>query len=261
MDSTSAADSACSRRSSSKRSPELAVHLAQRLHQQVDVRNAGAREAGGAPAAMARAAVAMSVSGLATERAAMRASTVPTTSASSAAPATAPWARRMIWSTWVRSAATRTAPGSPGTATYMSSRPTVSLRRVAAPACPSSAACTSGRLAWFSMVFGSGPGGKSLSARTRPLAVDQGDPVAVLEREPVDRLVPAQRIGGQRLADQAGLVLEPARDVALEIPAERPLGAPEQDQHDENEDGDGAEHQPRGEAHRARTPRSVPRNR
>ena len=63
----------------------------------------------------------------------------------------------------------RIAPGPPGTATYSSSRPTVSLRRVAMPVRPASAARISGRSRWLSMA-GSGPGGKSLSARTRPAA-------------------------------------------------------------------------------------------
>ena len=44
MDSTSAAVSACSRRSSSKPVAQLLVHLAERLHQSVDVGNAGAGE-------------------------------------------------------------------------------------------------------------------------------------------------------------------------------------------------------------------------
>ena len=48
------------------------------------------------------------------------------------------------------------------------SRPTVSLFRLATPVWPANAARTSGRCAWFS-IGGSGPGGKSLSARTQPL--------------------------------------------------------------------------------------------
>ena len=89
--------------------------------------------------------------------------------ASSGRPPRSPCARRTISSTCARSAATRTTPGPPGTATYISRRPTVSLRRAATPGRPSSAWRTSGRPAWFSIVGEAGPGGKSLSARTRPV--------------------------------------------------------------------------------------------
>ena len=66
---------------------------------------------------MARAAAVMSVSGPAIERPAIAANSAPTARARSAAPATERCALRTISSTWLRLAATRIAPGPPGTAT------------------------------------------------------------------------------------------------------------------------------------------------
>ena len=91
--------------------------------------------------------------------------------------------------------------------------------------------------------------------------VDEGEAMAVGGGEPVHCQVPAERIDRKGLADELGLALEPAGDVALEVPPERPLGAPEEDQDREDEDDDRAQHQPSGQAHLARAPRSVPRNR
>ena len=142
----------------------------------------------------------------------------------------------MISSTCVRSAATRTAPGPPGTATYMSRRPTVSLRRVAdARLALRAPACTSGRPAWFSI--GGQRARREIAVGANAAGpVHERDAVAVLRGQPVHRLVPRGRIGRQRLANQPGLVLEAAGDVALEVAPERALGAPEQDQHGEDQD-------------------------
>ena len=117
MDSTSAAVSACSRRSSSKRSASWRC-ICRSAWTSASMSGTPERgNRGGEPAAIARAAVVMPVSGRAIERPAMSAKIAPTSKARSAAPATAPWARRTTSSTWLRFAATRIAPGPPGTAT------------------------------------------------------------------------------------------------------------------------------------------------
>ena len=145
MDSTSAAVSACSRRSSSKRSASCRC-ICRSAWTSASMSGTPERgKRGGDPAAIARAAAVIWVNGLAIERPATSASRAPTSSASSAAPTTAACARRTISSTCRRSAATRIAPGPPGRATYSMARPTVSLWRVAMPVRPASASRISGR--------------------------------------------------------------------------------------------------------------------
>ena len=102
MDSTSAAVSACSRRSSSKRSPSWRC-IWRSAWTSASISGTPERgKRGGEPAAMARAAAVMSVSGRAIERPAISANSAPTARARSAAPATARCARRTMSSTWLR---------------------------------------------------------------------------------------------------------------------------------------------------------------
>ena len=108
---------------------------------------------------------------------------------------------------------------------------------------------------------GSGPGGKSLSARTRPVASTR-----VMRRLfwPARRrtLSPQVRgVGGERLADQPRFALQRARDVAHQVAAERALGGEEQNRHGQDQDQQRARDEAGGELHRVRTPRSVPLNR
>jgi hypothetical protein len=85
--------------------------------------------------------------------------------------------------------------------------------------------------------------------------------VAGLRRQAAHRPLPAGRVGGQRLPDQASLILEPARDVGHQIVPEGAFGEPEEDAHRQDQDQDGSQYQPPNEAHRLRAPRSPPRNR
>ena len=93
MEETSAADSACSRRSSAKRSLSWPCICRSACTSASTSGTPERGKRGGEPAAMARAAAVMAVSGWAMERPAISAKSVPTSSASSAAPATAPCAR------------------------------------------------------------------------------------------------------------------------------------------------------------------------
>ncbi len=209
---------------------------------------------------MARAAAEMSLSGCAIDRAATSASTVPTSSARSAAPATSPCARRTRASTWARSAATRMTPGPPG---HGDVHQLAAHRLAPAGGHARPAREREADLGPARMVLDRGERARREVA-VRPHAagpVDEGEAMAVGAGEPVHGRVPAERIGRKGLADEPSLALEPAGDVALEVPPERPLGAPEEDQDRQDEDDDCAEHQPPGQAHLARAPRSVPRNR
>ena len=108
---------------------------------------------------------------------------------------------------------------------------------------------------------GSGPGGKSLSARTRPAASTM-----VIRRLfwPASRRTLSSHVvesGVQRLADEPGLALERALDVAHEVAPQRPLRGEQQDGDREHEDQQRPRDQPGRERHRVRTPRSVPLNR
>ena len=161
IDSTSAADSACSRRSSSNRSAELPVHLPERLDQRVDVGNARAGEAG----RRARGDGARRRRDLG-ERPGDRASgdaaraRSPTSRASSAAPATAPLrpAHDVVHLVQVRRHPDHARPARHRDVEQLAAHRLAPPGR-RAPARPSSAARTSGRPAWFS-IAGSGPGGK-----------------------------------------------------------------------------------------------------
>ena len=241
------------------------MHLAERLHQRVDVGNAGAgkprRRARGDGAGRrgdGRSAAGRS-SAPARRRAARR-------RGARAAPRRRPppWARRTMSSTWSRSAATRTTPGPPGMATYMSGRPTVraALGRPC-PALPASASRTSGRLAVI-LDGGSGPAGSR--CRRGPCRRDRSRVMRwpFCRGEPAHGRRPTRRgIGRQRLADQPGFAFQRAGDVGFEIAAERALRRPHQ-----HADRRGTARRRwcrptsrRGESHRARLARSVPRKR
>ena len=235
MDSTSAADSACSRRSSSKRSPSCRCiwRSAWTSASMSGTPERGNR--GGEPAAIARAAAAMAVSGWAIERPATSASTAPTRRASSAAPATACCARPDDRRPPAPgSAATRMTPGAAGHRDVHELAPD----RFASPGGHAGAA--------GERTPDLGPAGVVLDRREGARrevavgadparAVHQRDAMVVLPGEPVNRLVPAERVGRQRLADQPR---PRARGCRAMSPSrsrrKRALGAPEEDQHREN---------------------------
>ena len=108
---------------------------------------------------------------------------------------------------------------------------------------------------------GSGPGGKSLSASTRP-----DGSTRVMRRlfcSARRRTLSSQvaRVVRERLADQSGFALERALDVADQVAPERPLRGEEQHRHRQDENQERARDEAGGESHRVRTPRSVPLNR
>ena len=108
---------------------------------------------------------------------------------------------------------------------------------------------------------GSGPGGKSLSARTRPAASTMVIRRLFWPGQAPDALAPLRRVGGERLADQPRLALQRALDVAHQVAAERALGGEQQDRHGQHQDQQRPRDEAGGELHRVRTPRSVPLNR
>ena len=262
MDSTSAADSACSRRSSSKRSPSCRCicRSACTSASMSGMPERGKR--GGAPAAIARAAAAMLG-----ERPRDRApgdrarARVPTSSASSAAPATAPWARRTtsIHLRQVRRDPDRARSARHGdvheqTAHRLASpggRRRLALRARRAP--------RDGRRG--SRSAGSGPGGKSLSARTRPVRSTSVIrwPFCAASRctawsHAAESAGSASRISRASLSSP--LPMSPSRSRRSERSAPQTRTSTTRTRM-----SDGAEHQPLREAHLARAPRSVPRNR
>ncbi len=76
--------------------------------------------------------------------------------------------------------------------------------------------------------------------------------------EAVHGAVPLDGIARERRGHQPCLLLEPQRDVLLQVAAQRALGAPEQHPDHQHENEDDPEHEPGREAHRGRAPRSVP---
>ena len=211
---------------------ELLVHLAERLDQDVDRRECRSGGSGaGRPRRWPGRAAAISVSGRAIERAGHQREHGADQERQQRGARHRPLrpAHDLVH---LRRGRPPPAPrpGPPGTATYRAARPTVSLRRrghadaaARAPRAP--------RDGWHgSRSAGSGPGGKSLSARTRPRAVDQRDAVAVLRRRAgaPPRSQPSESAGSASRI-RRGLALERARDVALEVAPERALGGPEQD--------------------------------
>jgi hypothetical protein len=81
--------------------------------------------------------------------------------------------------------------------------------------------------------------------------------MVALQAEAPDHGRPAGRVVGQHLGDESCFALEIGAHVALKPGTERPFGTPYQHQQGEYHDGEGAEHQPAGEVHFVRTPRSA----
>ena len=213
---------------------------------------------GGEPAAMARAAAVMPVSGRAIERPATRASTPPTSSAMIAAPghrALGP-ADDVVHLAQVRGDADRARAAGDGDVEHP---PADGVALAGGDPGPSGERGADLRTLAVVLDGGERARGEIAVGPDPAGLIDDGDAAVVLSRgEPADAFAPGGGVGAEGLADEAGLTLQGALDLADQVAAQGPLRRQQQDRHREHQHQDGPRDEPGGERHLARTPRSVP---
>ena len=239
---------------------QLAVHLPEHLHQATMSGMPEWGKRGGAPSAIARAADPISTRGRAIERPAASASTLPIQQRQQGGAGHGLFSAVHDFVHLIQPRGHPDHPGRPGIATYISSRPTLALRRLAAPA--SSTQCGL-NLGTVTVVFQRGQlaGGKVAIRADPAAAVDQGNAMSGLRSETTYGGLPCCGIGGEGLADQARFALQRAHNVGFQIPAEGALGQSGEDPHRQHQDQNGSQDPPPIKAHLLRVPRSPPRRR